>query len=127
ADESLTMEHVIRALVILNRETTIVQTITDIETGFQLEDGAQAIAQIFGAFQTPAVTIEGAAAQTGIRHLLADVGVVVLELAVAVAGIQDTVQRHGRFCLSNASGGKAGQQSSSEQSLFHVRNLRRFV
>src|SRR5690606_15261027 len=101
--------------------------VAQVDMGFQLEDGAQAVAQIFGALQTPAAAVEGAVTQT--RGLGGDVSITTIELVVlvAVAGIQDTVQRHGRFCLSNASGGKAGQQSSSEQSLFHVRNLRRFV
>src|SRR5690606_26856092 len=102
-------------------------TVTQVEALFQLEDGAQAVAQIFGALQTETVAVEGAVTQA--RGLGGDISasVVVLVVLVAVAGIQDTVQRHGRFCLSNASGGKAGQQSRSEQRLFHVRTLRRFV
>src|SRR5690606_18630083 len=117
-------------------------TSTEIKTLFQLEDGAQAVTQIFGTLQTETVAVNSTAAQTrgtgtGIHtnggtssdtiRIDRRNRAVKLVVLVAVAGIQDTVQRHGRFCLSNASGGKAGQQSRSEQSLFHGRNLRRFV
>src|SRR5690606_10364383 len=89
------------------------------ETAFELEDGLETIAQIFGALQAPAVAGLNAVIQTGLGGL----DIVGLEAGVANTGIDNTIQGYGRFCLSNA--GKAERKSSSEQSLFHVRNLRR--
>src|SRR5690606_10048466 len=97
---------------------------TQVGAGFHLEDGAQAVAQIFGALQTPAAAIEGAVTQTRRTSTEVVAVVVVLQILDAIAGIQDTGRRHGSFRLSDAGGSETSLQSGGEQSLCHVRNLR---
>src|SRR5690606_2091047 len=102
--------------------TLLVVASTQIEAAFSLEHSAQTVTQVFGALQTPTVARLDALDHAELAAVPASaVGVVLL---VANTTVQNTVQGHGRFCLSNA--GKAKRKSSSEQSLFHVRNLRRF-
>src|SRR3546814_1790691 len=93
--------------------------VTRIETAFQLEHGLQAVTQIFGATQTPARTILHA-----VDHAYTAAVKVTrtADLVVADTGIDDAVQRHRGFCLGYT--GKTGEQGGSEQSLFHLRNLR---
>src|SRR5690606_32116045 len=100
--------------------TLLLVTGAEVEAAFDLENSLQAVTHIFGAAQAPAV-----AGLNAIDHAsLAGLEAVTLDLLVADTTVQDTVQGHGRFCLSNA--GEAERKTSSEQSLFHVRNLRRF-
>src|SRR5690606_3279572 len=96
-----------------------------VKAAFQNEHSAQAIAQIFGTLQTPAVAGLNTIDQTG--TLLREItsvnvrqvqGFVVLQLLVTNTSVQNTVQGDRRFCVCDAS--EAGHQSSSEQSLFHV-------
>src|SRR5690606_18881758 len=98
-----------------------VVTVTEIEARLDLEDGLQAVTQVFGPLQTPAVAGLNTVDHAGLLGINA---ARTFNLLVANTAVQNTVQGHGRFCLSNA--GKAKRKSSSEQSLFHVRNLRRF-
>src|SRR5690606_4497299 len=98
--------------------------VAEVAAGVEVEDGTQAVAQVLGTTDTPAVAVEHAVTtQAGVGVLDHNTVLVVLDVRITIAGIQDTVHRDGRFCLSNA--GKADDQSSSEQSLFHVRYLRR--
>src|SRR5690606_24532235 len=100
----------------------LVVTGTKIETAFRLEHSTEAVTQVFGTLQAPAVARLNALDHA--RALSVTSIRVRAELLVANTAVQNTVQGHGRFWLSNA--GKAKRKSSSEQSLFHVRNLRRF-
>src|SRR5690606_22115868 len=109
--------------------TLTMSTTTQIEAAFQLEHSAQAVAQIFSTFQTPAIA--GLNAVDHANALAVDAFVGFTSAAGAAANflitnttVQDTVQGNRRFCLSNTE--EADGESSSEQSLFHVRNLRRF-
>ncbi|MNI73628.1 hypothetical protein D3C73_1296490 [compost metagenome] len=85
-----------------------------------MENSAQAVTQVFRTTQTPARTVLDAvdhaetAAIDGIRTAA--------DLVVAEARVDDTVQGDRRFCLGDT--GKTGEQGGSEQSLFHLRNLR---
>src|SRR5690606_6356320 len=93
-------------------------TVGGAEAAFQLEHGLQAVTQIFGATQAPARTVLHA-----VDHAeTAAVKTVALDLVVADTGIDDAVQRHRGFCLGHT--GETGEQGGSEQSLFHLRNLR---
>src|SRR5690606_31378497 len=111
--------------------TLLVGTGTQIETAFQNEHSTQAITQIFRTLQAP--TVAGLDAIDHAGFLLADrlhtitvrsIRINTFELLVTDTTVQNTVQGDRRFCVCDAS--EAGHQSSSEQSLFHVRNLRRF-
>src|SRR5690606_25466493 len=97
--------------------------VTQREAGLDLENGLQAIAQIFSTTQTPTVTGLNTVNQTEALGVL-NTEAFSFNFLVAETAVKNTVQGHGRFCLGNA--GKAKRKSSSEQSLFHVRNLRRF-
>src|SRR3546814_12935358 len=103
-------------------------------TAFQLEHSAQTIAQIFSTFQAPTTTGLNAIDETqflGInicstsRTLSANLGTIIrFNFVVTDTGIDNAVKGNRCFCLSNAE--ETDGESSSEQSLFHVRNLRRF-
>src|SRR3546814_390161 len=92
---------------------------------FQLENSLQAVAQIFSAFQAPAAAGLNAIGEADFLgfNVIAS-GIFGFNFVVADTGIDNTVEGDRCFCLSNAE--KADGESSSEQSLFHVRNLRRF-
>src|SRR5690606_13498763 len=93
---------------------------TQIKAAFHLENSAQAVTQIFGTLQAPTVAGLNAVNATDLLSLVA----VAVNFLITDTTVQDTVQGNRRFCLSNAS--ETSDKSSSEQSLFHVRNLRRF-
>src|SRR5690606_15982498 len=91
-----------------------------VKAAFQLENRTQAVAQIFRTTQSPAVTRLNAVANAGARVLrLIASGVTRLRTFVTNTSIDNPVQGYRRFCLGDAS--KADGQSSSEQSLFHLR------
>src|SRR5690606_12696687 len=94
-------------------------TVAGAEAAFQLEHGLQAVTQIFGATQAPARTVLHAVDHA---DAAAAIPAVALDLVVADTGIDDAVQRHRGFCLGHT--GETGEQGGSEQSLFHLRNLR---
>ncbi|MOA16337.1 hypothetical protein D3C78_1365480 [compost metagenome] len=93
--------------------------VTRIKARFQLENSAQAVTQIFRTTQTPARTVLDA-----VDHAeTAAIGIAsTADLVVAEARVDDAVQGDRRFCLGDT--GKTGEQGGSEQSLFHLRNLR---
>ena len=105
-------------------------TSTQIKAAFQNEHSAQAITQIFGTLQAPTVAGLNTIDQTStlgvdsIRVGRLTVTLATLNFLVTDTSVQNAVQGDRRFCVCDAS--EAGHQSSSEQSLFHVRNLRRF-
>src|SRR5690606_13336209 len=114
-----------RSMTTEQTATVVGLTISQVETAFQLENCFQAVAQIFCTLQTPAVARLNAVVETSAGSLAVTCSVVLFfELCVADTSINDTVQGNRCYCLSNAS--EADGKSSSEQSLFHVRNLRRF-
>ncbi|MNR22313.1 hypothetical protein D3C85_1392600 [compost metagenome] len=94
--------------------------IARIKARFQLENSAQAVTQVFRTTQTPARTVLDAVdhAETA---TVQSVGTTA-DLVVAEARVDDAVQGDRRFCLGDT--GKTGEQGGSEQSLFHLRNLR---
>src|SRR5690606_38989088 len=94
------------------------RAVTRVETAFQLQQRLQAVTQLAGATQAPARTVLHA-----VDHAdTAAIKTVALDLVVADTGVDDAVQRHRGFCLGHT--GETGEQGGSEQSLFHLRNLR---
>src|SRR5690606_1545350 len=96
------------------------RAIAQVEAVFKNEHSLKAFAQIFGALQAPAVAAHDAIGHAGIAALeaFAGCGVGALELLVANTAVDATVQGYRGFGLSGAD--KAGDQSSNEQTLFHV-------
>ncbi|CFP68912.1 Uncharacterised protein [Bordetella pertussis] len=104
-------------------------TVARVEARFQLEHSLQAVTQIFRTTQTPARTVLHAVDHAEAAVVVLEVAVVgvsafhlEIDIVVADTRVDDTVQGDRRFCLSGT--GETGEQGGSEQSLFHLRNLR---
>src|SRR5690606_29318931 len=93
---------------VTTEQATALSGVTGVETEAScgLEPGLRTVTQIFSALQSPAVTRLDTFDQAGALGAITVVGLVLL---VANTAVQNTVQGHGRFCLSNA--GKAKRKS----------------
>ena len=84
-----------------------------VEAAFQLEHGAQAVSEVFGAAQAPTRT-----GLDAVDHAeFATVVSIAFDFVVADAGVDDTIESYRRFCLSDAC--KSGDHCGCEQRLFH--------
>src|SRR5690606_938704 len=124
---SLTTKHAVGVTQRLTRHTG-----TQIKAAFKYEDRLKAVAQVFRTLQTPAVggvdAVDHARAFAVVINRRAGcIDVCTLQLLVADTPVDDTVEGDRRFCVGRTSGeAEAGSERCSEQSLFHLRNLRRF-
>src|SRR5690606_6561068 len=92
-----------------------------VESVLKDEHRLQAVAQVFSAFQTPAVAAHNAIGHAGVGAFVAFAGngVRPLELLVANAAVNAAIQGDRRLGMGST-GSKAGDQSSNKQTLFHV-------
>src|SRR5699024_8704016 len=97
--------------------TLLLSSSSNIKTALELEDKTQAITQVFGTSQTPAVTTLNTAEQAGACSLCTTVLGVTFDTLITDTTVNYPVQGYRCFCLRDAS--KADHQSSSEQCLFH--------